>query len=405
MVILGAWHGKPIAISVKPNCLTISVDEPVEADVVSYDNAGRLWTAYFDTISYRRGLDGKIIAKWRAPGEQRTRRWLAAAEVETLIRRANHLASSLVQAIQSGEAVLNTSLPHEGLLVLERAAHFDNAASLRDIQKYQQVYSPVGILPPDQYMAVVLQATIGCSFNTCTFCDFYKGRRFTIKTPEEFHQHARDVKDFLGDGLSLRRTIFLGDANSLVVPTTRLLALFDVVHDVYDVAAMGGIYAFLDGFSGEKKTVEDFRQFRSRGLERIYIGMESGNADLLRFLKKPGNPADVIRSVHAMKSAGVAVGVIILLGAGGSQFAERHIRDTIAAVNAMKLDLHDIVYFSELIVAEEMAYAQDAFEAGLQPLNHSERLAQGEMIESGFRFSQHGGTPHISRYDIREFVY
>ena len=63
MVILGTNDSKPIAISIKPNCLTVSIDGPADADVFSFDYEGRLWTAYLESISYRRGLDGKIVAK------------------------------------------------------------------------------------------------------------------------------------------------------------------------------------------------------------------------------------------------------------------------------------------------------------------------------------------------------
>jgi radical SAM superfamily enzyme YgiQ (UPF0313 family) len=263
----------------------------------------------------------------------------------------------------------------------------------------------VGILPPDQYMAVVLQATEGCSFNTCTFCNFYRDRPFRIKSPGEFRLHAEAVRDFLGLGLSLRRTIFLGDANALVTPMPRLLPLLEAVHQVYDVERLGGMYAFLDGFSGEKKTPGDFRRLAEGGMRRVYVGLESGSPALLRFLKKPGAPEDALRAVQAMKAGGLAVGVIVLLGAGGHTYAKEHVRETVRTINAMQLDADDLIYFSELVESEGLPYVQAAYQAGLQPLSQQERLAQGEEIEAGLKFSQQGGTPHISRYDIREFVY
>jgi radical SAM superfamily enzyme YgiQ (UPF0313 family) len=252
---------------------------------------------------------------------------------------------------------------------------------------------------------VVLQAAEGCSFNTCTFCTFYRDRPFRIKPPDEFSTHAEAVRDFLGDGLSLRRTIFLGDANALVIPQRQQQPLFDSVRAVYDVKSLGGIYAFLDGFSGQKKSVADFVALRERGLKTVYVGMESGSADLLAFLKKPGNPQDVVEAVRAMKAAGLSVGVIVLLGAGGHQYAQQHVRDTIRAINAMHLDMDDLIYFSELVVSEGMAYARDAYQAGLKPLTPAERVVQGDQIERKLTFSRAGGMPHISRYDIREFVY
>lgn len=403
MITLGRWNSRPVTISVKPNCITISLDDPKEADVFSYDYVGRLWTAFLDGVAYRRGLDGKMVAKRRQAGEARERRWLDRNEALSIEERARQQMADLYTAIQTGAARLNSPLPPQGCAGFERAIAFDDARSRADAATFHQVYRPVGILPPDQYMAVVLQATEGCSFNTCTFCSFYKDRPFRIKKPEEFRAHARAVKDFLGEGLSLRRTIFLGDANALVVPMPRLLPLLDVVHEVYNVAALGGLYAFLDGFSGEKKTASDYRLLAQRGLTRVYVGLESGNDDLLAFLKKPGQADDSVQAVRAMKAAGIAVGVIVLLGAGGQAYAETHVRDTVRALNAMGLDGDDILYFSELLVDDDLPYARDAYQAGLKPLSPAERLAQGEMIEDGLRFA--GEPPQISRYDIREFIY
>lgn len=405
MIILGEWHTRPVAISVKPNCLTVSIDGPHEARVFSFDFAGRLWTAFLDGVSYRRGLDGKILAKWRLSGAARDRRSLFGDEALRIEETARREVGALYGAIQEGHTILKGSLPEAGHLGFQQAIAFDAQSSKADAIRYHQVYKPVGILPPDQYMAVVLQLTEGCSFNTCTFCTFYKDRPFRIKREDEFKAHALAVRDFLGRGLSLRRTIFLGDANALVVPMPRLMPLLDAIHDVYDVGALGGIYAFLDGFSGEKKSVDDYRALRAAGLERVYVGLESGSADLLRFLRKPGEPKDAIHAVRALKAAGVAVGVIVLLGAGGREYAGAHVRDTISTLNAMPLDMNDILYFSELVVSDGLEYARDAFQAGLQPMTADERVAQEDMIRDGLRFDEARGAPHMSRYDIREFVY
>lgn len=409
MVILGKWEQHTLSLSLKPSSLTISLQSRAGSQVYSFDGEGRLWTAMLEGVSYRRGLNGKIVAKWQAGAGPdrfgRERRWLAPEEAQQIEERSRQMAGELLRGLKDGRAMIDAALPESAWKHIERIARFDQARYRQDVQAYHQVYLPVGILPPDQYMAVVLQATEGCSFNTCTFCDFYRGRRFRIKRPDEFLAHAQAVKEFLGEGLSLRRTIFLGDANALAAPMPRLLDLIEIVHQVYDVERLGGIYAFLDGFSGEKKTAEDYARLAQRGMKRIYIGMESGHAELLSILKKPGKPEDVIQAVRAIKAGGAAVGVIVLLGAGGQTYAGAHIRDTIAAINAMPLDLDDLIYFSELVEGEGLEYTRVAYEKRLRPLSAAERAAQGEAIAAGLRFSQQGGTPHISRYDIREFVY
>jgi radical SAM superfamily enzyme YgiQ (UPF0313 family) len=112
----------------------------------------------------------------------------------------------------------------------------------------------------------------------------------------------------------------------------------------------------------------DYAELARRGLKRVYIGMESGNEALLQFLKKPGKSEDVLQSVQAMKAGGVAVGIIVLLGAGGRAYAHKHVEDTVALINRMPLDLDDIIYFSELIESENLAYVKDAYQAALKPL-------------------------------------
>jgi len=405
VVIQALWRGQTLTLSSKPNCLTLSLQSAERSTVYSFDGEGRLWTTMLAGVSYRRGLDGKIVAKWQVPGGERDRRWLSTPEAHTLQETARLTAADLLADLLAGVLALPTPLDEPGLRFLRAAAAMDAARYAADEAAYRRVYHPVGILPPDQYMSVVLQAAEGCSFNTCTFCTFYRDRRFRIKTPAEFREHALVVREFLGEGLSLRRTLFLGDANALVIPMPRLLPLLEITHQVFDVPRLGGLYAFLDGFSGEKKSAQDFATLAGLGLQRVYIGLESGHDPLLRFLKKPGQAADALGAVRAMKSAGVAVGVILLLGAGGRTYAGAHVADTITLLNQMPLDADDLIYFSELVENEGLAYTRDAYAADLQPLSSAERLAQGERIESALRFSSHGGTPHISRYDIREFVY
>jgi hypothetical protein len=405
MVLLGEWAGRRITISEKANCLTISLESSDATEVYSYDYSGRPWAVMASKTSYRRGLNGKIVSKWQDPKGERARRWLGPEDARQIERTAQSTADGLLSALAHNQVELSASPSQRTLEALSSAAAFDEQQALEDTSAFERIYKPVGILPPDQYMAVVLQATEGCSFNTCTFCTFYRGHPFHIKSQPEFLAHTQAVKAYLGAGLSLRRTIFLGDANALVVPTGRLLSLLETVHQTFDVEALGGIYAFLDGFSGDKKSASDYQHMAELGVKRIYLGMESGNTGLLAFLNKPGKPQDVISAVETIKAGGISVGVIVLLGAGGRQYAHGHVTDSVDALNRMGLGMDDILYFSELIESEGMPYVQSAYAAHLDPLTPAERIAQGEEIERRLTFSPESGTPHISRYDIREFIY
>ncbi len=178
----------------------------------------------------------------------------------------------------------------------------------------------------------------------------------------------------------------------------------EIVNQTFDVNRLGGIFAFLDGFSGEKKNAKDYHLLKQLGMEKVYIGLESGDDTLLKFLNKPGSAKDALKAVEEIKKGGLSVGVIILLGAGGQQFARPHIRNTVNLINQMALDADDLIYFSELIENSDLEYTKRAFQANLSPLTPLEREQQGKIMAKDFKFYQND-APHISRYDIRDFVY
>jgi radical SAM superfamily enzyme YgiQ (UPF0313 family) len=249
-------------------------------------------------------------------------------------------------------------------------------------------------------MALVLQVTEGCSFNTCTFCTLYKDRIFRIKSPQELRAHIHAGRAFLGESALLRRGVFLADANALVVPQRQLLPLVDMV--IEECAADNELFAFLDGFSGTKKSIADYAALADRGLSRCYIGLESGHDPLLEWVRKPGHAADALETVRRIKAGGINVAVIILLGIGGSRYQEGHVRDTIRVLNQMGLARGDLIYFSEF-VPDGSLYETNLDGPDLTPLTRPEMRKQRNKMARGLRFE--GERPQIANYDIREFIY
>ena len=369
MVHFGRWNKKTVTISQKTNSLTISIETADDTQVFSFDKSGRLWTALIKNISYRRGLNGNIVAKWSSGKEVLHRKWLDQLESDWLLNLAHQTLSMISNEIATNGSVFSPPIDSNTSQELVRFSQVTTEFYNQDISIYHSVYKPVGILPPDQYISVVLQLTEGCSFNKCTFCNFYRDRPFIIKSPADFEEHIIQVKKFLGNGLSLRRTIFLGDANALVVPMQKLTSLIKIIHRHLDVEKLGGIFAFLDGFSGERKSTSDYKRLRDLGLNKIYIGLESGNNQLLKYLNKPGSAQEALNAVRTIKLSGISVGIIVLLGAGGKHYYPAHISGTVNIINQMNLDAEDLVYFSELIESEGLEYSQKAFSDKFNPIN------------------------------------
>jgi hypothetical protein len=394
MIVRATTHAdKPVTLNLQPGSLTVAFDEQT---VLAYDRAGRLWSAFFQGHTFRRGLDGCILVKWTESG-QRQRKKIWASEADLVVNRCADLMNSLAGVTLEARSPQRLELE----LAIERAKRFTARSARVDVERFLRIYKPIGILPPDQYMALVLQLTEGCSFNTCTFCTFYRDRPFHIKSPDEFRAHIAGVRQYLGESLALRRGIFLADANALVVPHKQLVALLKTL----SLSSLGSgrpLFAFLDGFSGHKKSADDFAELASFGLKRVYIGLESGHAPLLQWLHKPGHAADAVEAGRAMKAGGVHVCVIVLLGAGGDRFSDGHVRDTIEVINAMGLGAGDLIYFSEFITAPGQPYGRIAERDQIGPLSVERMRAQRRAIEAGLKFA---GMPKCATYDIREFVY
>ena len=121
-------------------------------------------------------------------------------------------------------------------------------------------------LPPDQYLALVVQATEGCSYNQCTFCDFYRDRPFRVKSADELRAHIAAVRAFFGPALGLRKSLFLADANALVVPMPRLRAWLDVIAEDRLLSVDAGIFSFMDAFDVQRKTADEWAELAARGL-------------------------------------------------------------------------------------------------------------------------------------------
>jgi hypothetical protein len=402
MTVSGVLEGTPFTVSLRDEALTASVGARL---VIACDRAGRLYCFWRDGHTHRRGLNGRILHKWHDDAGRHWD-WPDAAAADALVDEAASIFRRLHDTVKTASCRWTPEpSPVQRVVLLaalELGARFTAAAAHADAQRFARVYSPIGILPPDQYLALVVQGTAGCSFTSCTFCDLYH-EPYHVKTAIEFERHVEHLRSYLGPSMSLRgRSVFFGAANALAVPLPRLIEMFDVL--VRELAAKKrGVGAFVDAFTGVRKTTGDYQALAKRGLCRVYLGLESGHDPLLEFVRKPGSREDALQTVRAIKAAGVAAGVIVMIGLGGDRYAAGHVADTIAAVNDMRLGAGDLLYFSDLVEIPETAYPALAATHGIRALTPAERHAQRQAIRDGLRFT--GPPPKVTSYSVREFVY
>ena len=229
------------------------------------------------------------------------------------------------------------------------------------------IYEGTVYRPPSEATSLILQATIGCSHNTCTYCVSYLDKEFRIKSLREME---RDIKAVLPYYRATER-IFLADGDALAIPAPQLLELLAMLRRSFPHLERVSIY----GSPGNirKKTVGELKSLRQAGLGIIYIGLESGSDAILRAVRKGALSKDMISAAKKVKEAGIALSVIWILGLGGKERTEEHARETARVLNAMDPEYAGAL---TLMVVEPAPICREVEAGRLTLLNPKESLEE-----------------------------
>lgn len=393
---------------------------------VRFDLAGRWSAALMDAVTYRRSFGGKVLAiTGERVGEERLHHVAPVEpdEAEELSRRIHAWAVSACAGNVARDALVQRApagvTPED---VLRRAAELDVDALAASARRFHAIYRGNPIVPPDRTEDVLVQSTMGCAHNRCSFCVFYRNEPYSMRSRESLEQHVDEVADFLGPALCARRGIFVGDASALTANFSTLCSHLSVMRErltarmlgdrtaclsvphVSNVEPLAGFRMFCDAFLHPLRTEEELAHLRDLGLYRVYIGLESGCDELLAFLHKPATARTIRLLVERMKRVGLAVSLIVMTGVGGRQFSERHAVQTSALLNALPLERRDNIVFSEFFVLPGAQYAADAQEAGLVPMGRVECREQMREMRGLLTFPP-DQAPHRQMYDARQLLY
>ena len=185
--------------------------------------------------------------------------------------------------------------------------------------------------PPSEAESLILQATIGCSYNECTFCGMYRDKRFRVRSLDELRAEIAWARDQLGPGV---RKIFLADGDALMAKARFLGELLRELRAAFPDLQRVSCYASPQSL--QVRTVEEMAELRALGLTLYYLGIESGDDQVLARLVKGVDSAEMIRVARKAHEAGVKLSTMILLGAGGRALSERHARESARVVNAIQ---------------------------------------------------------------------
>ena len=185
--------------------------------------------------------------------------------------------------------------------------------------------------PPGEWKSYLLQVTVGCSHNACTFCGMYKDKRYRVRPLEEIFEDIALARAAYGDV----KRVFLCDGDAVAMDTEELLAVLDRLYETFP--SLERVNAYAGPGSTLRKTEEELAALRRAGLVRLYLGVESGSDAVLKFIHKGVNAQQMLQAGQRLVEAGIDLWVTIILGITGEGGDWReHILSTAQIINEMK---------------------------------------------------------------------
>ena len=184
--------------------------------------------------------------------------------------------------------------------------------------------------PPSEAHSLLLQVTVGCSHNRCSFCQMYRRKQFRTKPWSQIEADLVEAAELLGDRVD---RVFLCDGDALILSTRRLLRILDAIRVRLPSVTRVGSYG--DSRSVLKKSERELIELRDAGLGIVYHGMESGDDRVLRRIDKGGTRAEAIATAERLRAAGITHSVMVLLGIGGADLSADHARASASALTEM----------------------------------------------------------------------
>ena len=184
--------------------------------------------------------------------------------------------------------------------------------------------------PPCEANSLIIQVTLGCPHNRCVFCGMYKMKKYRVRDVGEVKADLRRARLLY----SYVPSIFLADGNTVAMNSEKLADIIAYARDLFPeverVSSYGGA-RFLKG-----KPVEALRRLREAGLDIIYLGLESGDDEILARMDKGVDAAGMIEAARRIREAGIDLSAYVLLGLGGEDLWLQHAENTARALNAMQ---------------------------------------------------------------------
>lgn len=232
--------------------------------------------------------------------------------------------------------------------------------------------------PPSEARSLLIQLTVGCSHNRCSFCAMYRDKQYRVRPLAD----VCDDVDWAARALPNVRRVFICDGDALSAGYDTFAALCR--HIGRRFPKLERISAYVNARDILRLSGEELRALRDLGFSLGYLGLESGSARVLREIHKGATPADMAEMAGKARGAGIALSVIVLLGAGGHALSEDHVRGTIEIVNKMQ---PRYLSFLTAMIVPTTPLMDDTRHGRFQPLTDRAILREARDMLAGLALS------------------
>lgn len=227
--------------------------------------------------------------------------------------------------------------------------------------------------PPSEAGSLIIQLTIGCARNTCTFCNMYKDKKFRIRPLEEVVEDLMMARKYYSR-IKVRR-IFLADGDALIVKTKDLLYIIDKCKEIFPEVERISVYGAPKDILG--KTPEELRELKEAGLDMVYMGLESGSDEVLTAVKKGATADEMIEAGKKVRAAGMILSMTVISGLGGKPLWREHALGSARVISAIK---PEYVGFLTLMVEPGTEMYDQLNRGEIELLNPHEVLDETELF-------------------------
>jgi len=194
--------------------------------------------------------------------------------------------------------------------------------------------------PPSEADSLILQVTYGCTWNRCAFCEMYTSKTFTARNEEEVLREIRSVAAVYPDV----RKVFLADGNPMALSAKRLLKILASIKQNFPKVRRVSTYALPRDILA--KTKEELKELKEAGLNLVYVGIESGDEEVLKMMDKGETFSSIKGGLLLAKEAGIKLSVIILEGVGGKGYSEQHAINSAKILNEIQPEFASVLVLS-----------------------------------------------------------